>query len=76
MAMSFSATAPSGVPVNDADPFGLDILADPLPFQAALRDAGPVVYLRRYDTFALARYEHVHAALTDCRRSNPPPASV
>ena len=37
----------------------------PLPFHAALRDAGPVVYLTRYDVYAMARYEQVHAALVD-----------
>lgn len=52
-------------PISHADPFGLDILADPLPFQRDLRDAGPVVYLDRYDVFAMGRYEEVHAALTD-----------
>ncbi|MGV8875155.1 MAG: cytochrome P450 [Rhodococcus sp. (in: high G+C Gram-positive bacteria)] len=52
-------------PVTDADPFGLDILADPVPFQRDLRDAGPVVYLDRYDVFAMGRYKEVHAALTD-----------
>ncbi|TQC50939.1 cytochrome P450 [Rhodococcus sp. WS4] len=58
------APAPT-LPVSDADPFALDVLEDPLPFQADLRDAGPVVYLQRYDVFALGRYEQVHAALTD-----------
>ncbi|MFC0452820.1 cytochrome P450 [Rhodococcus jostii] len=58
------APAPT-LPVSDADPFALDVLEDPLPFQADLRDAGPVVYLQRYDVFALGRYEQVHTALTD-----------
>ncbi|PDP87295.1 cytochrome P450 [Glycomyces fuscus] len=49
----------------DADPFAPDVLEDPLPLQARLRDAGAVVYLERYGVHALARYEHVHAALTD-----------
>jgi 4-methoxybenzoate monooxygenase (O-demethylating) len=53
------------IPATDADPFGHDILEDPLPFHAWLRDAGPVVHLRRYDTYAMGRYEQVHAALTD-----------
>jgi cytochrome P450 len=52
-------------PVSDADPFALGVLEDPLPFQAQLRDAGPVVYLSRYDVFAMGRYEQVHTALTD-----------
>ncbi|GER22836.1 cytochrome P450 [Zafaria cholistanensis] len=52
-------------PVSGADPFGYEILEDPLPFQAELRDAGPVVYLEKYDTYAMGRYAEVHAALTD-----------
>jgi hypothetical protein len=32
---------------------------------AALREAGPVVYLSRYDVYAFARYEQVHAALVN-----------
>ncbi|MFD0687785.1 cytochrome P450 [Actinomadura fibrosa] len=51
--------------VTSADPFAAEVLRDPLPLQAELRDAGPVVYLSRYDVYALARYEQVHAALTD-----------
>ncbi|MBT2523475.1 cytochrome P450 [Arthrobacter sp. ISL-28] len=52
-------------PLSDADPFSYDILEDPLPFQAELRAAGPVVYLRKYDVYAMGRYDEVHAALTD-----------
>jgi cytochrome P450 len=53
------------VPATDADPFAHDVLEDPLPLHARLRDAGPVVYLSRYDVYAFARYEQVHAALTN-----------
>ncbi|MFC9551377.1 cytochrome P450 [Rhodococcus sp. NPDC056960] len=62
--MTTFAPAPT-LPVSDADPFALDVLEDPLQFQADLRDAGPVVYLQRYGVFAMGRYEQVHAALTD-----------
>lgn len=55
-------------PVHDGDPFGHAALEDPLPLHAELRDAGPVVHLSRYDVFAVARYEQVHAALTDWQR--------
>ncbi|MCP9948447.1 cytochrome P450 [Actinomadura madurae] len=58
-------TAVQAPPAIDADPFGHEALEDPLPLHARLRDAGPVTYLTRYDVFALARYEQVHAALTD-----------
>lgn len=58
-------TAPSTdtTSIHDADPFGDDILEDPTAFHRALRDAGPVVYLNRYDLYAMGRYEQVHAAL-------------
>ena len=59
------ATFAPAMPVSHVDPFDAEILADPLPFQAELRDAGPVVYLDRYDVFAMGRYDEVHAALTD-----------
>ena len=58
--------APSvDAPTSDADPFSHEVLEDPLPMHEELREAGPVVYLTRYDIYALARYEQVHAALTD-----------
>jgi len=55
----------SDVPTSDADPFGRDILEDPLPFHRVLRDAGPVVYLIKYEVYSFGRYEQVHAALRD-----------
>jgi hypothetical protein len=51
--------------VSDVDPFSHEVLEDPTPMHAQLRDAGPVVYLSRYDTYACARYAEVHAALVD-----------
>ncbi|ROO86044.1 hypothetical protein EDD29_3605 [Actinocorallia herbida] len=53
------------IPELDADPFSSTDLANPLPLQEALREAGPVVRLSRYGVYGLARYAHVHAALTD-----------
>jgi len=52
-------------PATDADPFDHEVLEDPLPLHAALRDAGPLVHLTRYDVYAVARYEQVRAALVD-----------
>ena len=63
-----TATARIRPPSTDADPFAHDVLADPADLHAELREAGPVVHLSRYDVFALARYEQVHAALTDWQR--------
>jgi 4-methoxybenzoate monooxygenase (O-demethylating) len=53
------------LPTSDVDPFSSDVLEDPLPMQAELREAGPMVYLTRYDVYAFARYEQVHASLVD-----------
>ncbi len=61
-------TAAELVPVSHVDPFSVDVLTDPLPFQAALRDAGPVQYLAAHDLYAMGRYAEVRAALTDWQR--------
>jgi hypothetical protein len=53
------------IPTLDVDPFCREFFDDPFPVHAALRDAGPVVYLPRYDVFAVARYENVQAMLLD-----------
>src|SRR5436190_22208212 len=53
------------IPVSDIDPFCAAFFEDPFPAHAALRDAGPVVRLSKYDVFAVARYEQVHAILND-----------
>ncbi len=58
-------TTRTHAPLSDADPFGHDILESPDAFHAMLRDSGPVVYLNRYDLYAMGRYAEVHAALTD-----------
>ena len=53
------------LPTDDVDPFSHEVLEDPLPMHAALREAGPVVYLTKYDLYAFGRYEQVHAALVN-----------
>jgi cytochrome P450 len=55
----------AALPSDDTDAFGHDVLEDPSTFHAALRDAGPVVYLSRHDVYAFGRYEQVHAALVN-----------
>jgi 4-methoxybenzoate monooxygenase (O-demethylating) len=63
MAQATAATRPA--PHLDIDPFSVAFLTDPYPDHARLRDAGPVVYLTRYGTYAMARHAEVSAALTD-----------
>ncbi len=53
------------IPALDIDPFCRDFFDDPYPAHAAMRDAGPVVYLPRYDIHAVARYDDMRAMLMD-----------
>jgi cytochrome P450 len=55
------------IPALDIDPYCQAYFDDPYPAHAAMRDAGPVVYLPRYDVYAVARYDEVRAILTDWR---------
>lgn len=47
------------------DPFDEAFLADPYAHHAALRDAGPVVWLEPIGAFGMARYAEVQPALRD-----------
>ncbi|MGY4711525.1 cytochrome P450 [Mycolicibacterium sp. CBM1] len=60
-----TASATGVLPRSDADPFEFDILEDPTDFHRQLRDAGRLLYLSRYDVYAMGRYGDVHAALVD-----------
>lgn len=56
-------------PVGEVDPFSVEVLGNPLPFQADLRDAGRVVRLAAYDDlYGMGRYADVHSALVDWQR--------
>ena len=57
-----------GCPSSDADLWADETLAEPWPVYAALRAAGPVVWLSRFGLAALPRYGEVHAVLSDWRR--------
>nr|5KDY_A Chain A, Cytochrome P450 [Rhodopseudomonas palustris HaA2]7TQM_A Chain A, Cytochrome P450 [Rhodopseudomonas palustris HaA2] len=53
------------IPHLAIDPFSLDFFDDPYPDQQTLRDAGPVVYLDKWNVYGVARYAEVHAVLND-----------
>ena len=59
------ATAPHGVPVLDVDPFSNELLADPYPYHAQLREAGPVAWIPKYGFYVTGRHEQVHQVLND-----------
>jgi cytochrome P450 len=52
-------------PWSDHDPYTDEALLDPWPGYQHLRDAGPAVWLPKYEMFALTRYASVRRALED-----------
>ena len=60
-----SPAAHPSVPSLDVDPFSPENLADPYPLHRLLRETGPVVWLPKYGSYAVARYEPVYEILTD-----------
>lgn len=52
-------------PASDTDLFSDEVLPDPYPTYARLRELGPVVWLSRIGFFLLTRYDEVRAALAD-----------
>ncbi|HWK76938.1 MULTISPECIES: cytochrome P450 [unclassified Microbacterium] len=52
-------------PTSDIDLFADDVLVDPYPTYAALRELGAVVHLPRNDVYALTRYGAIRDALAD-----------
>lgn len=57
--------SPVAVPESEVDLFADDVLADPYPEYARLRDLGPVVRMTRHGFLAVLRYAEVRAVLTD-----------
>jgi 4-methoxybenzoate monooxygenase (O-demethylating) len=55
----------SGIPSLDVDPFAIDYFDDPFHVQEALREAGPVVHLDKWNVYGVARYAEVYAVLND-----------
>lgn len=62
--MSITEATPA-CPELDIDPFDMGFLANPFEYHAALRDAGPLVWLPAIGCYAMARYADVQAALKD-----------
>lgn len=63
--MMSSTNARGGIVSTDIDPFSDDALADPKPYEEALRELAPIVFLEKHGVFASARYNEVHRVLND-----------
>jgi 4-methoxybenzoate monooxygenase (O-demethylating) len=53
------------IPTSDIDPYTEEYFEDPFAAHEALREAGPVVWLNRYNVWAVARYDEVRTVLAD-----------
>lgn len=60
-----TTTPPAGAPVLDIDPFSESFLTDPYADHERMREAGPFVWLPKYDLLATARHEQVRAVFND-----------
>ena len=56
------------IPSIDIDLWSDDVLANPYPAYAELRDLGPVVYDAERDVYILSRYDDVRSAVQDWER--------
>src|ERR1700679_2634710 len=63
--VSTRPTYPSSTPTLDIDPFSNDALDNPYPLHERMREAGPVVFIEKYGSYAISRYHDVRAALDD-----------
>lgn len=58
--------APSiNIPQIDADPFSDEMLDEPYAMHEVLREAGPVVFLPKYNLYTVARHAEVQSVLMD-----------
>jgi hypothetical protein len=55
----------AAIPQLDLDPYAPEFLADPYPPYEQLRDAGPVVWLNRYEHYLVARHAETRVVLED-----------
>jgi 4-methoxybenzoate monooxygenase (O-demethylating) len=53
------------IPTIDDDPFSIAFLRDPYPYYERMREMGPVVWLSRYASYAVTRYDEVQEILRD-----------
>lgn len=55
-------------PVFDIDPFSDENIRDPYRFHTGLRETAPVVYLEKYNMYAVGRYDEVRTVMSDYPR--------
>lgn len=66
--MTLAAEAMREAPVLDIDPYSMEVLRDPYPFHEALREAGPVAYIKPHGVYAVGRHAEAKVVLSDYAR--------
>ena len=69
--MSEQAWCANTIPSTEEDPFSTSFLHDPYPHYERVREAGPLVYLRLCECFAVARHDEVQKVLSDWETFSP-----
>jgi 4-methoxybenzoate monooxygenase (O-demethylating) len=64
-AYAASGMMADGIPILPVDPFSVEFFDNPFPAHEAMREAGPLVHLDKWQVYAVARYAEVHAVLND-----------
>jgi cytochrome P450 len=68
MPLASIATKLPEPPVLEVDPFSPENLENPYPMHRLMRDTAPVVYLAKYDSYAVTHYEEAKVCLVDFER--------
>lgn len=58
-------TPAKGIPVLDIDPYDEEILRNPWPYYAKLRELGPVVYIPKYSVLAVGQFLPTRLTFSD-----------
>ncbi|EKS41360.1 MAG TPA: cytochrome P450 [Afipia sp.] len=56
---------PPGVPVITFDPYSDEVMSNPYPYYQEMREAGPLVWIQKYGTYAVGSYNSVIRVLTE-----------
>jgi cytochrome P450 len=68
MVSPINATSLHEAPVLDIDPFSDENIENPYAFHKALRETAPVVFIEKYNMYAVGRYEAVRTVMSDYQR--------
>ncbi|WP_205826877.1 cytochrome P450 [Mesorhizobium zhangyense] len=68
MTNTSAATSLPEAPVLDIDPFSDENIENPYEFHRILRETAPVVFIEKYNMYAVGRYEAVRTVMSDFER--------